>query len=612
MSAEKPPLSSTGMSSDPQIKIPKPIGSDVNEGNIVPVTIDKLSPEQRKDFELMMKSAQEQFMKSFVETRGKVYQKYKVKVVTADEVGSSSSQGDKGIADGSGKKGDGLQDGVVEDLGEDNNEVQPQFNNFQDRIDYAVQHALINQSGVLVNTFTKMVKYVVDGTIAEHQVIGPVYLPGDVFPNYRKLVTGNQQSATNAPSIQPMASASTPAPAAPSLAPRQIISNPCLLSREQPQHAGQNINRRSQEQIASMFLPTQPTGGSIQHTPPRQQIVIPEQLVRNIQPNVQNYQGSNLNYQYQPPSPHVHYQQGGSPQPQYAPRFNQFEPIQQQAQGVPQQRQWAVMIADVMREQFGLKPKDTGNLYRHPYPEWFERVPLPNRYEVPEKMGEEYDAVRDHLRGLRSQGLTGAMVFGDYFRRRIAPLQERSRGAWEYVGHNDPMRTHVGERWDWGEEETLIPDRILLLCSDRDRESILAVMSAVGASRGLSRRGGASGGGDGPGSSGATAGGSRTGGSVGGGGSRAPGPSRGPGGDSAGDPQGKRKVSKSRPPSPPRGGGSERTADRPPVGHKRPAASEARRKKKWFRKIGQTEPCRGSFIEPPKWTFKRPPRRYDR
>jgi hypothetical protein len=42
------------------------------------------------------------------------------------------------------------------------------------------------------------------------------------------------------------------------------------------------------------------------------------------------------------------------------------------------------MIADVMREQFGLKPKDTGNLYGHPYPEWFERVPLPARYKVPD------------------------------------------------------------------------------------------------------------------------------------------------------------------------------------------------------------------------------------
>ncbi|XP_066168771.1 uncharacterized protein [Oryza sativa Japonica Group] len=37
-----------------------------------------------------------------------------------------------------------------------------------------------------------------------------------------------------------------------------------------------------------------------------------------------------------------------------------------------------------MREQFGLKPKETRSLYRQPYPEWFERVPLPNRFKVPD------------------------------------------------------------------------------------------------------------------------------------------------------------------------------------------------------------------------------------
>ncbi|EAZ12007.1 hypothetical protein OsJ_01888 [Oryza sativa Japonica Group] len=45
------------------------------------------------------------------------------------------------------------------------------------------------------------------------------------------------------------------------------------------------------------------------------------------------------------------------------------------------------------------------------------------------------------------------MVFGDYFPRRIASFQERSSGAWEYTGYNDPMRTHVGERWDWSDED---------------------------------------------------------------------------------------------------------------------------------------------------------------
>ncbi len=202
----------------------------------------------------------------------------------------------------------------------------------------------------------------------------------------------------------------------------------------------------------------------------------------------------------------------------------------------------------------------------------------------------------DRLRGLRSLGLIGAMVFGDYFRRRIAPLQDRSRGAWEYTGPNDAMRTHVGERWDWGKEDakmvirrvlgldfaeqTLIPDGILPVYSDRDRESILAMMSAVGAGRGQSRRGGAGGGAVGVGSGGAAAGGSRTSGPGGGGSSRAPGPSHGPGVDSASDPKGKRKMSESPPPPPPRGGGAERVADRPPVGHKRPTAPEAGRKKK--------------------------------
>ncbi len=117
----------------------------------------------------MMSSVKDKFMNSFQETRkGTIVQKYKLKVVAADEVGSSSAQGDKGTAGEPSDKGSNLQEGMVEDLGPDGSGLQPQFNKFQDRIDYAVQHALINQSGVLVNTLTNMVKTVVDGTIAEH------------------------------------------------------------------------------------------------------------------------------------------------------------------------------------------------------------------------------------------------------------------------------------------------------------------------------------------------------------------------------------------------------------------------------------------------------------
>ncbi len=151
--------------------------------------------------------------------------------------------------------------------------------------------------------------------------------------------------------------------------------------------------------------------------------VIPKHLVRNIQPNFQNYQGGNLNYQYQPPSPRVQYQQGGSPQSQYAPQFNQFESIQQQVQGAPQQRQWADMIADVMREQFGLKPKDTGNLYRHPYPVWFERVPLPNRYKVPDFSkfsGQDNVSTYEHVSRFLAQCGEASVV--DALKVRLFPL----------------------------------------------------------------------------------------------------------------------------------------------------------------------------------------------
>jgi hypothetical protein len=36
------------------------------------------------------------------------------------------------------------------------------------------------------------------------------------------------------------------------------------------------------------------------------------------------------------------------------------------------------MIANMVREQFGIKPKDSGIMYRNPYPEYFDKMPLPN------------------------------------------------------------------------------------------------------------------------------------------------------------------------------------------------------------------------------------------
>nr|ABA98732.1 retrotransposon protein, putative, unclassified [Oryza sativa Japonica Group] len=476
--AEKPPLSPSSASPGSGKEKTQKFGLiDVHEGNVVPIDPEKFTHEQKKYFNAMMQQARDQFLSSFMQTRkGTFFQKYKLKVVPEDfGIGSSKEGEKKQIPDGSaqpsnkgatngspgdqgddpqgdhGVQGDGTQGPQGGNLNQNDNAFQDFFNNFQDRVDYAVYCALINQSGVLTNTLSNMMKSVADGSIAEHQAAGPAYLQGGTFPNYRTLITDVHPLTQGVPpvasSAQPTAPASAPAPAAPSSAPGQLI-NPQLLVREQSQYPGPNVIQLTQDQVASMFLPPQNAINSaqqqpIQQTPSRQQVVqpiqqaspiqqavqpvqqtppkqpalqpiqqtplrqqpvqytanqavpehlvhhmqpdgsvvaqvIPEHLARGIQPNLHNCQGGNLSYQYQPPSPQVQYQQTGSVPPQF---YNQFEPIPQQT---PQQRPWADVIADVMREQFGLKPKETGNLYRQPYPEWFERVPLPNRFKVPD------------------------------------------------------------------------------------------------------------------------------------------------------------------------------------------------------------------------------------
>nr|AAT85174.1 hypothetical protein [Oryza sativa Japonica Group] len=218
-------------------------------------------------------------------------------------------------------------------------------------------------------------------------------------------------------------------------------------------------------------------------------------------------------------------------------------------------------------------------------------------------LGDGYDAVLDRLAGLRSQGLTGAMVFGDYLRRRIAPLQRRARGAWEYTGPKDYMRTHQGRKWDWDPEDfrmvvqrvlnlssveaSLIPQGVLPLCCDLERAKILAIMQVVGASGERAPRGH-----DG-------AGGSRRGEQSTPGGGRASGPrDRGPGGSPPADARGKRKQEGTPPPSPPRGGGAVRASSRRPEGAVPTPQPEGERKKKRLRKMGGPRHAGGTSSRP--------------
>ena len=59
--------------------------------NIIPVTMDKLTREQKAEYEQMMNNMQNQFLHSFVQTRsGTVIQRYKLKIPSNDDLESGT------------------------------------------------------------------------------------------------------------------------------------------------------------------------------------------------------------------------------------------------------------------------------------------------------------------------------------------------------------------------------------------------------------------------------------------------------------------------------------------------------------------------------------------
>ena len=61
-----------------------------------------------------------------------------------------------------------------------------------------------------------------------------------------------------------------------------------------------------------------------------------------------------------------------------------------------------------------------------------------------ETLGDGARCALDRLCHLRDTGLTGAMVIGDFVRRRLSPLRERAHLACYYRGVDDETRTSVG------------------------------------------------------------------------------------------------------------------------------------------------------------------------
>lgn len=98
----------------------------------------------------------------------------------------------------------------------------------QGRLDSAMHHAFINQSAILVNTLSNLVKSVVDGSIAEEKARGLVYLPSGVFLKYREVRTklGSGQPQENFMSAsglaQPKQQPTSGAPRPSTMTPEQL------------------------------------------------------------------------------------------------------------------------------------------------------------------------------------------------------------------------------------------------------------------------------------------------------------------------------------------------------------------------------------------------------
>jgi hypothetical protein len=80
--------------------------------------------------------------------------------------------------------------------------------------------------------------------------------------------------------------------------------------------------------------------------------------------------------------------------------------------------------ADVLQNQFGLKPKNQGHMYTPPFPEWYHRVALLNRVKVPTEFtkfsGQDDISTVEHIARYLMQ--LGEASADEAFRIRYFPL----------------------------------------------------------------------------------------------------------------------------------------------------------------------------------------------
>ena len=83
----------------------------------------------------------------------------------------------------------------------------------------------------------------------------------------------------------------------------------------------------------------------------------------------------------------------------------------------------ADIIAKIIEEWFGIKPKEHTSVYQLPYPEWFDRVSLPHRYKVPDFFpfsGQDDTSTMEHISRFLAQ--CGEASAEEALKVRFVPL----------------------------------------------------------------------------------------------------------------------------------------------------------------------------------------------
>ena len=122
----------------------------------------------------------------------------------------------------------------------------------------------------------------------------------------------------------------------------------------------------------------------------------------------------------------------------------------QQMPAVDQQVDWSTKIAEVMREQFGLRPKQQSVMYKTPYPPTYNQIPLPHKYKMPD------------FTKFSGQGDVSAM---EYVNKFLLQLRE--------AGNHDALRVRLfslslsGSAFAWF---TTLPANSILHWADLERQ----------------------------------------------------------------------------------------------------------------------------------------------